>query len=268
MRRKFLVVWRYLKARRDVSCLRAAAKGEERRWIAALEAGLRLGLSTEERAWVGRIEALRRELNASTEPIERFLYGLRPETPHPPGRQLENGRVVTETVGVGCRRASRQKLWCLLLFRLVRALQPVHCLELGTAYGVSAAYQGAALELNGMGQMMTLEGDENVASIARRSLASLGISNVRVVTGRFEDTLASALREMGQVDYVFLDGGKYEDVLWRQFEEIVPFASAGAVLVFDDIRWSPDMERAWNRISRDERVRVSLDLEAVGVLVL
>ena len=33
--------------------------------------------------------------------------------------------------------------------RTVRELSPSACLELGAGFGISAAYQGAALELNG-----------------------------------------------------------------------------------------------------------------------
>ena len=62
------------------------------------------------------------------------------------------------------------------------------------------------MALAGDGALVTLEGADSLAAIARRNLERLGRSNVRVVIGRFEDTLAGVLRELGTLDYAFIDG--------------------------------------------------------------
>ena len=64
---------------------------------------------------------------------------------------------------------------------------------MGTAVGISAAYQAAALALNGRGTFTTLEGAEPLADIARDNLRRLGLGMVEVVVGRFEDTLDAVL---------------------------------------------------------------------------
>ena len=68
-----------------------------------------------ERAWIERIEARRAELAASE--VSQFAQW-----------------------------ASIAPVWGRLLMRTVRELQPRTCLELGAGFGISAAYQGAALK--------------------------------------------------------------------------------------------------------------------------
>ena len=53
--------------------------------------------------------------------------------------------------------------------RLVRELRPHSCLELGTGVGVSAGYQAAAMELNGVGRLLTLDGSADGRRSRRRA---------------------------------------------------------------------------------------------------
>ena len=56
--------------------------------------------------------------------------------------------------------------------RIVRELSPRACLELGAGYGISAAYQGAALELNGSGTLTTMERIEALGEIVTQGRSS------------------------------------------------------------------------------------------------
>jgi len=76
------------------------------------------------------------------------------------------------------------------------------------------------------------------------------------------------LNQHGPIDYVFVDADKDEQEVLQYFEKIYPFLSSRAVLVFDDIYWSRGMERAWKTIERDARVKVSVDLLALGVCII
>jgi predicted O-methyltransferase YrrM len=155
----------------------------------------------------------------------------------------------------------------LLLFRLVREFAPVSCLELGTSIGFSAAFQAAALELNGSGRLLTLERKPMLVELARNHFAWLGLSRVAVREGRFQDTLGDALKEMTPIDFAFIDGHHDEQATFEYFDRIHGALAASAVLVFDDIKWSEGMERAWSRISSDHRVGIAADLGNIGVCV-
>jgi predicted O-methyltransferase YrrM len=52
------------------------------------------------------------------------------------------------------------------------------------------------------------------------------------------------------------------------FDRITARANPGALLVFDDIKWSPGMRRAWQRIRTDTRVAVHSGTGRFGVVIL
>ena len=59
-----------------------------------------------------------------------------------------------------------------------------------------------------------------------------------------------------------------EKAVTGYFEQIYPFPSPKAILIFDDICWSRGRENARKTIKRDERVKVSVDLEALGICLI
>ena len=166
---RLFMILRFLKANIQLPLLYTRTNGVPKILFGALKNTLRLRVTPEEKEWIRKIESLRKELNSSTQVIRRVIFGLSVEHPNPPGIHMQNGRLVTETIGQECRRASRQRLWCLLLFKLIREFRPSVCLEMGTSLGISASYQGAALKLNRHGRLITLEGDQTMASLAKKT---------------------------------------------------------------------------------------------------
>lgn len=134
--------------------------------------------------------------------------------------------------------------------------------------GISASFQAAALKLNGMGKIVTLEGAESLAVLAKEHFHVLGLDNVSVVAGRFQDTLKDILDTCVSVNYAFIDGHHDENATLAYFKQIIPFLSGRALLIFDDISWSAGMKRAWNTIKADERIKISVDLKQVGVCII
>lgn len=225
-------------------------------------------LSAEESRAIARIEALRSEMEGSTTPITRTDYGAGHGDSKRTPDQMERGVEVTSSLGDITRAASKPALWARLLFKLIRTLRPNSCVEMGTAVGISAAYQTSALELNESGRLVSLDGAPAVAEIARKNLQTLGLTRAEVVVGNFRDTLAEVLRKERPVDYVFVDGHHDEQATLDYFELLLPSLATTALLVFDDISWSEGMKRAWGSISKDPRVAVAIDLGAVGLCVL
>jgi predicted O-methyltransferase YrrM len=174
------------------------------------------------------------------------------------------------TLGRTTRRNSKRLPWCELLFRTLRELRPERAIELGTCVGISASFQAAALELNGAGHLVTLEGQEAFARIARANLEELGLAGrATLVVGRFDETLPRVLAEpLGPVDFVFLDGNHTEEATWRYYEALLPAMRERGVLVFDDIDWSAGMRRVWTRVREDSRLGAAIDLTKIGVGVV
>jgi predicted O-methyltransferase YrrM len=148
---------------------------------------------------------------------------------------------------------------------MVAELQPERIVELGTNVGISSAYMAAAQHDAGRGTLVTLEASPARSHIARRMHESLGLSRVDYVLGFFDQTLESALLE--PVDFAFIDGHHQYEPTLDYFDRIWRKSKDGAVFVFDDIRWSLDMERAWNRLKTDPRLSVVVDLCGFGVAI-
>lgn len=233
----------------------------------AFDAVIQNRCSDGEKDWIESIEMLRNNLNASSIKISITDYGAGSPDLNLTAEEMYQGKVAVRTIGELCRKTSKSHKWNLLLFKLVREFRPSVCLELGTALGISAAYLAAACELNHYGRIVTLEGAGSLVSLANKNFERLGLKRVNVVFGRFQDTLKGALDENAPLDFVFIDGHHDENATLSYFRQILPHLSEGAILVIDDISWSPGMERAWNIIQKDRNLKVSVDLFSVGICV-
>jgi predicted O-methyltransferase YrrM len=239
----------------------------------SIREALQDALTLEEKSWIDRIESLRTKMNASTKQFTRTDYGAGHRGSNPTQRnvgqeEMQKGVEIEDTLGHFSRVVSKRAFWCCLLFKLVRTMHPSSCIEMGTAVGISAAYQAAALRLNGHGALVTLEGATSLADIAKNNFQQLGLDAVEVVVGRFQDTLPDVLTKWQPVSYVFVDGHHDEQATLAYFEVILPFLAETALLVFDDIAWSEGMKKAWNTIAHDRRVGVAVDLGPVGLCVI
>lgn len=219
----------------------------------------------DERGWFAAIESHRRALVADqTDLPAGFEVG---QAPAPPWlARLNNGPTPISGLTQLCSVTS---LWGLFQMRLVRELAPRSCLELGTALGMSAAYQGAALELNGAGRLITLDGARAWGAAAEQGLSALGLAGrAEVVIGPIDDTLAPVLERIAPVDYAFLDADHTEEATLRHFDMVLPHLSPGALVLLDDIHYSEGMWRAWMAIKQRNRVTLAIDLGRIGVVTV
>jgi predicted O-methyltransferase YrrM len=148
-------------------------------------------------------------------------------------------------------------------YRLAHDLNPHTVLELGTNLG----FGSAALAAGAPGaRVMTIEGSKNLAERASSAILELGLTNVEVVTGSFETQLKPVLAQLHTVDLAVLDGNHRMEPTLRYFSEILPYLSATAVVLVDDIHWSREMEEAWKQLCAHPRVSLSLDFFQFGML--
>jgi predicted O-methyltransferase YrrM len=222
-------------------------------------------LSAEEGQWRSRIEQRRASMNRSHEVLKIADYGAQSPLKKLSDEEMYSGRIVERTVGEVCRSSSKPPKWSYFLFRLVRELAPETCLELGTCLGISGAYIAAAMQLNGKGRLITIEGSDALAERAKANFAELGCTTVETVTGRFQDALPAVLGKTGAIDIVFIDGHHDGPATLRYFETIAPSLRDDAVVIFDDIAWSKEMHDAWKSLRAHRRVRFSIDMFDMGL---
>jgi predicted O-methyltransferase YrrM len=205
------------------------------RRIADVLVRAKAGDLTESREWLQRIEAKRTEL-------------------------LQTDRVIPSGRVAKLCKASKKAKPATIMHLLIREFRPAHVLELGTNLGISAAYLASALKINGQGRVVTIELAPDRVDLARQLHTSLGLDNVSYVCGRFADTLGPVLDDLVSVELAFIDGHHQMQPTLDYFERISRHASSEALLVFDDIRWSPGMWRAWQSLRADARIRVGVDM--------
>lgn len=224
-------------------------------------------ISPEENAWITRIEELRSSLARSSATVPFIDFGAGSHNEHRTEAEMLAGVRKSITIADACR-ASKASSWCLLLFKLIRKLQPNSVIELGTCVGISAAYQAAAQSLNGRGRLVTLEGSPSLASLSQDNLRSLNLNNATVVPGRFLDTLDATINSLERVDYAFIDGHHDELATIAYFEKLSKHMPDNSIAIFDDISWSDGMRRAWQTLEQHPDVSFSLDLRTIGICVI
>ena len=183
------------------------------------------------------------------------------------------------SIGDITRRAAKSARLGQLLYRVARYYGPGTVLELGTSLGFSTAYLaagagvGAAADEAGVGpaaggaRVWSVEGAVQVAAAAEKNLRSLGLP-VRQVVGNFDMVLPAVLQEMGTVGLAFVDGNHRREPTLAYFELLMTYVAPQAVLIFDDIHWSREMEEAWTAIKNDPRVYLTIDLFFIGLVFL
>ena len=158
----------------------------------------------------------------------------------------------------------KPKKYSKLLFRMVQYYHKKNVLELGTSLGTTTAYLAAANHVD----VTTMEGSENIASIALENFSLLNLNNIEIIKGDFDKTLPELLKLKQQFDFVFLDGNHRKIPTLYYFEQILARATSNTIFVFDDIHWSQEMEAAWETVKQHEQVTLSIDLFFIGIAFL
>jgi predicted O-methyltransferase YrrM len=222
---------------------------------------------------MGALKSLQRELPQSDQEWKERIEVERYHLAHRNG-PLNDGSLGDQclydlgiTIAEACL-SSKPPEPALFLFLITRALKPLNVIELGTNVGISSSYIGAALKVNGQnGKLCTLDLSPYRQRLAKEVHRNLGIDNISYVEGYFTDTLRSSLENLGSVDLAFVDGHHQYQATIDYFEEILAFSNSATVFIFDDIRWSDGMKKAWSQIQSDHRLGLIIDLFSVGVCV-
>jgi predicted O-methyltransferase YrrM len=157
--------------------------------------------------------------------------------------------------------ALKPKKYAQLLFRLVRHYQPKTIVELGTSLGITTSYLSLA---NPGAQIITIEGSKAVAEIAKENFHQLSLKNIRLLQGNFNEVLPAVITQLSSTDLAYIDGNHRYQPTMDYFHRLLNKTHNDSVLVFDDIHWSEEMERAWEEIKAHPAVRCTVDIFFLG----
>ena len=225
----------------------------------------------------GEIERCREKMLRDERELEFVDYGsgkLKGENGKLKGANGERRRVCDIA-----RRSLAKRKYAQMLSRLVNWLGASHCLEngsgtayslefrgltiveLGTSLGVTTAYMAA---MDSRNRVVTFEGCEAVANMARENWKALNINNIECRVGKID--AEQLTRDIEHLDVAFIDANHTYVSTCEYFDVLAGKVREKSVIVVDDIHYSEEMEKAWKAICADERVTSTIDLYQMGLV--
>ena len=197
------------------------------------------------------IEELRNELLHDKRVIEIEDMGA--------GSRISSSK--KKSVAQLAKTALKPKKYALVLFRLVKHYQPKNIIELGTSLGITTAYLSKA---NLHAAISTIEGSAAIAAIANENFQTLNCNNIQLMEGNFDSLLPSVINHLSSIDLAYIDGNHRCEPTIHYFNEFLNKSHNDTILVFDDIHWSAEMERAWEFIKGHPSVQYTIDIFFLG----
>jgi predicted O-methyltransferase YrrM len=169
-----------------------------------------------------------------------------------------------KTVGSIAKHSAKSAKQAQLLFRLVNFFQPETIIELGTSLGISTAYLASA---NSKTPVITIEGCEEAAEIAKQNFKHLKLKNIEQIVGNFDDVFPKLVKARKKIDLVYIDGNHRKQPTINYFKQCLEKVNEDSILIFDDIYWSDEMMQAWQEIKNNRQVTVTIDLFYMGIVL-
>lgn len=200
-----------------------------------------------------QIEAKRKELEHSSMVLDVLDLGA----------GSSSGKKNQRSVSSIAKRAAKPPRFARLFYRIIRYYQIDSVLELGTSLGLTTRYLSIAAPQHGV---ISIEGAPAIAQFTSKSLVEEGIVNTTILTGDFNNHLPGALASLKGSKLVFFDGNHQYQPTLDYFHAALEVVSDVDILIFDDIHWSKDMEKAWSEIRNNEKVSCTIDLFFIGIV--
>ncbi len=186
--------------------------------------------------------------------LHKSLHGVVRET------SFRNTVALADAAQV-CTRVSSPRRGKALLHELVRIHQPQWILELGSAFGIGSLAMAAALDADASTRIDGIEYEPWRAKIAQEGLTQLHPRAGRIHAGRIEDLLPEIVDGASPgPDLAFVDAEHTWQATMGYHRLLSSCVRPGAIVIFDDIGWSPDMRRFWEDVVRDERITDAIAL--------
>ncbi len=200
---------------------------------------------------IEEIELLRKELLRDKRVIEIEDFGA--------GSRINSSK--KRSVDQIAKSALKSKRLANVLFRLVRYYQPQTIVELGTSLGITTAYFSKA---NSNASINTIEGSKQVAAIAEENFQKLNCTNIQLLQGNFDNLLPSVISQLSSINLAYIDGNHRYQPTINYFHQFLSKSNNQTILVFDDIHWSAEMQRAWEEIKSHPSVQYTIDIFFLG----
>lgn len=155
-----------------------------------------------------------------------------------------------------------------ILNTVIRIMQSRNCLELGTAYGMSALFIMEALKALGeSGTLNTIEGGSAQYNLSSKMLKERYGNYINCHLGMTQNVVPELIHSLNEIDFVFHDAGHKKENYIRDFNHLLPVLKPGAIFLIDDIRWeapllstNPCCYEGWMEIINHPRVLCAVEV--------
>lgn len=181
-------------------------------------------------------------------------------------------------VGLAFSIASSSGYKGRILSTIVRLCHAKQCLELGTAFGLSAMFIIEQQKRLGLPcHLTTIEGSNPQFELARDHLTKAYGEAVTCHFGYTQEVLPELARSSVPIDFIFHDAGHSRDDYVNDFGAIIGALAPGSVVLIDDIRWEDARFRqgaahtyaGWQAVVAHPQVSQAIEIDgAMGLVQL
>jgi len=196
--------------------------------------------------------------------VEELKQELRSNSTTLTYTDLGSGELHSRRIQTIFKRSAKSAKDANAIFRLVKHLQPAQSVEIGTSLGLSTLYMSMATN----NPISTFEGIEAIADVAKSNIEKALKTNIDVVIGNFDDTLEPFLSKHQNIEFFYVDGNHYYEPTMRYFNWALDSSNRKTMMLFDDINWSAEMQKAWKELRHHPSVVLSLDFFHFGLVFL
>ena len=203
----------------------------------------------------GALEQLRKALEKDSQLVQVWDRGAG-------SRQTKS---TDRSIGSIARAALKPKKYSQLLYKIANYYQPMSILEMGTSLGITTCYLALA---NEKAEVVTMEGAPHIALLAKKSFEKMGLQNIKLMEGDFNETLPAYIAKQDVIGLAYVDGNHRYAPTIQYFKQLLAHSNEETILIFDDIHWSEEMEKAWEEIKKDPAVTLTIDLFFIGLVFI
>jgi predicted O-methyltransferase YrrM len=152
----------------------------------------------------------------------------------------------------------------VLLSNIAAKFGKPYIIEFGTSLGISTMYLAGAYP---DAIVYTMEGSPEISDIAKENFREAGFSNIRSLTGSFDELLPAIESLPHKPGLIFIDGNHRKDPIISYFRRMCEISDKKTIIIIDDIHYSKEMEEAWNIIKQFEKVTITIDIWRMGIVL-
>lgn len=201
-----------------------------------------------------------KEVPSNQNEIEQYRRELKKNHSSFSYKDFKTGQLENSSISKHAKHSPKSKKLASILYRLVKSYQPKMAIELGTNLGIGLAYMQSATDY----PIKSIEGIPELHEQSEKLLKGLGLK-AQTHLGAFAEMLPQILDSIEKLDVAFIDGDHTYEGTLSYFNVFLPLCHEKSILIFDDIHWSPGMEKAWREIQNHPRITRTLDGYFFGI---